>query len=74
MLTPVQIRMARAALRWTQKDLAERSSVFANTIKNIESGMSDPKASTLLALRRAFARAGVEFIDDNGVRLREPVR
>jgi transcriptional regulator with XRE-family HTH domain len=58
--------------------LAKKSGVFANTIKNFESGISDPKLSTLSKWRRALEAAGVEFIDDGaksdeggpGVRLR----
>jgi transcriptional regulator with XRE-family HTH domain len=73
-MSPVQLRMARAALRWSQAELAEQSGVFINTIKAYESGASDPKKSTELALKRALRKFGVEFIDDDGVRLREPVR
>jgi transcriptional regulator with XRE-family HTH domain len=59
--------------------LAEASGVFVNTIKAYESGTSDPKKSTELALMRALRKAGVEFIDGDdakgpGVRLREPQR
>lgn len=79
MLTPAQLRMARAALQWTQKDLAQRARVHANAIKAIEAGKSDPKQSTLIALRTALANAGVEFLEADGkrgagVRLREPAR
>ena len=73
-MSPAQLRMARAALRWSQAELAERSGVFINTIKAYESGTSDPKKSTELALMRPLKKAGVEFIEDNGVRLREPQR
>jgi hypothetical protein len=59
--------------------LAEASGVFVNTIKAYESGASDPKRSTELALKRALSKAGVIFIDSDdrqgpGVRLREPQR
>ncbi len=73
-MSPAQLRMARAALRWSQAELAERSGVFINTIKAYESGASDPKRSTQLSLKRALSKVGIEFIDDNGVRLREPQR
>lgn len=75
MLTPDQLRAARSLVGWTRDDLAEKSGVFANTIKNFESGNSDPKLSTLHKLRGALAAAGVIFIDPDekdgpGVRLR----
>jgi hypothetical protein len=37
--------------------------VFANTIRNFEHGISDPKVSTLHKWRRALESNGVEFID-----------
>jgi len=75
MLTPAQLRAARSLVGWTRDDLADRSGVFANTIKNFESGTSDPKLSMLHKWRRALEAAGVMFIDPDdqngpGVRLR----
>ena len=75
MLTPAQLRAARSLVDWTRDDLAVKSGVFANTIKNFESGTSDPKLSTLHKWRRALEEAGVLFIDPDerggpGVRLR----
>lgn len=78
---PQQLAAARALVKWSQKDLAERCGgvCHLNTIKRYESGRSDAKGSTLLAWRRALSRAGVTFIDGSdtegpGVRLREPMR
>lgn len=64
MLTPEQIRAARAVLRWTQADLANAAKVAAITIKNIEAGGVDSKILTLQKLRRAFEAAGIEFLDE----------
>lgn len=77
MLISAQLRAARALVGWSRGRLAEESGVIANTIRNFENGVSDPKQSTLLAWRRALSKAGVEFIDGDehrgpGVRLREP--
>ena len=80
MLTPAQLRAARALVGWSRDKLADASGVISNTVRNFENGASDPKQSTLLAWRRALSKAGVEFIDDGsdgkgaGVRLREPQR
>jgi len=60
----VQIKMARAALDWTVRDLAAKSGITANTINRIENG-ADAKASTLEAIRAALA-PHVEFIPENG--------
>jgi transcriptional regulator with XRE-family HTH domain len=58
-----QIRAARALLGWRQADLAGASGVSEMTIKNIERGAGEPRLSTLRALVKAFARAGVRFVD-----------
>ncbi len=64
-MTPVQLKMARAALGWGVRDLAEKAGVTANTVSRIENG-SDAKQSTMAALRAAMEAAGVEFIPENG--------
>jgi transcriptional regulator with XRE-family HTH domain len=76
-LTPAQIRAARALLGWKQTDLAGASGVSEISVKNIERGATDPRASTLRALQAAFEEAGVIFLDPGvtrdggpGVRLR----
>lgn len=66
MLTPAQIRAARALLNWSQADLAAASGVALQSIKNIETGKTDPRLSTATALCRALEAAGVEFIAENG--------
>lgn len=75
MLTPQQIRGARAMLGMTQADLAARAGLSATALNNIERGASDPRASNLAAIQRALESAGVLFIDENGegpgVRLRK---
>jgi predicted transcriptional regulator len=77
MITPAQIRAARALLDWKQTDLAERSGVSEMAIKKIERGVTDPRASTLTAIQAAFEDAGVVMLEPGdtrdggpGVRLR----
>jgi hypothetical protein len=62
------VRAARALLRWEQRDLEAASSVSLPTIKRLESkpGIMVAHASTLVALKKAFEAAGIEFIDENG--------
>jgi Predicted transcriptional regulators len=73
-MKPIQIRMARAALGWGVRDLAEKSGITANTVTRIENG-ADAKQSTIDAIKSAFEAAGVVFIPENGegpgVRLRK---
>jgi transcriptional regulator with XRE-family HTH domain len=67
--------MARAALNWTVRDLAEAAALHRNTITNIETGKYAGDQETLARIATVLKRAGVEFIDENGggpgVRLRK---
>jgi transcriptional regulator with XRE-family HTH domain len=81
MLTPAQLRAARALLGWSQDYLARTcgGEPDLSTLKRFEAGKSDPKQSTLLVWKRVLSKAGVRFIDGDekegpGVRLREPQR
>ena len=66
----IQLRMARAAIGWGVRELAEKAGVTANTVTRIENG-ADAKQSTIDALQRALEAAGIEFTngDQPGLRL-----
>jgi transcriptional regulator with XRE-family HTH domain len=66
----IQLRMARAAIGWGVRELAEKAGVTANTVTRIENG-ADAKQSTIDALQHALEAAGIEFTngDQPGVRL-----
>lgn len=75
MLSPAQLRAARALLSWSRQDLATKSGTAAETVQGFEARGSDPKLGTVQKWVRALEEAGVEFIaptDDKGpgVRLR----
>jgi transcriptional regulator with XRE-family HTH domain len=63
MITGLQIRSARAALRWTTQHLAERAGVTARTIKRFEAVDAVPpsRSTTLAAVRAVLESAGIEF-------------
>jgi transcriptional regulator with XRE-family HTH domain len=65
--------MARAALRWGVRELAQKAGVTASTVSRIEKG-AEARQSTIDALRRTLEAAGVEFIngDRPGVCMRSP--
>ena len=65
-VTSAQLRMARAALNWTVRDLAEATGLHRNTINNIEVGRYTGDAKSLELIERVLRRAGIEFIDENG--------
>jgi predicted transcriptional regulator len=76
MVSPAQSRAARGLLAWNQQDLAREAGVGIVTVHQLEAGTSQPRRATVDVIRRAFERAGIEFIDENGgglgVRLRNP--
>ena len=78
MVTPAQSRAARGLLDWSQQDLADEARIGIVTVRQIEAGLTTPRPATLVVVRQAFERAGVEFIDENGggagVRLRKRSR
>jgi len=67
MITAKQIRAARALAGWRQSDLAERSGLAEITVRKLEKGDSDPRASTIRRIEAAFAKAGIT-LDERGVR------
>jgi len=68
--------MARAALNWTVRDLAEATGLHRNTINNIEVGRYAGDPETLASIERVMTEAGVEFTngDRPGVRFRGSIR
>jgi transcriptional regulator with XRE-family HTH domain len=78
LITSDQIRAARSLLRWTGKQLAEKSGVGFSTLMRLETeeGVPNAQAKTLEALRKAFEDAGVEFIGtpDQGAGVRWRVK
>jgi transcriptional regulator with XRE-family HTH domain len=78
MISRVQIRMARAALGWGVRDLADRAGLAPNTVSRFENG-GDARVDTLVQMQDVLERAGIVFIpaDDQagpGVRLKERKR
>ncbi len=79
MITAEQIRAARALLRWSAQDLADRSGIGFRTIQRFESesGVPGSRSKNLMTIRKVLEDAGVVFIDQNGggpgVRLKEPL-
>lgn len=71
-MNAVQCRMARAALQIGVRELAELAQVAPGTVARMEAGV-ELKARTVDALRRAFERKGIKFIDGDstGVQIHE---
>lgn len=75
MITPIQSKMARAALGLGIREFADLAGVGVSTVQRFENGTSDLSDAKIEALQRALESAGVEFIPENGggagVRLRK---
>ena len=69
MITPEQIRAARALLRVDQVSLARDAGISVVTLRRLEEqhGLSKVAPATVDQVRRALEKAGAEFID-RGVR------
>lgn len=65
-VTSAQVRMARAALDWTVRDLADATGLHRNTINNLEVGRYAGDPNTLELIEKVLTKAGVEFIAENG--------
>lgn len=72
MITAEQLRAARSMVRMEQADLAGRVGISAATIKRMEGGSGPVRGSyeNVAAIQRELEAAGVEFLPDNGLRLR----
>jgi transcriptional regulator with XRE-family HTH domain len=66
-----QIRAARGLLDWTVGNLAEKSGIGASQVSAIENGKSAGSIEALSAIVRAFDQAGIELMENGGVRPRE---
>jgi transcriptional regulator with XRE-family HTH domain len=61
-MTPRQLRAARAFLNWSRVDLSRYSGVSAETIRNIEYGRCKLAPATIEQLTLCFTDRGIEFI------------
>jgi transcriptional regulator with XRE-family HTH domain len=71
LITPAQIRAARALLRMDQEELAHRANVSVVTVRRLEApdGCSKVAPGTVAEIRHVLEAAGAEFVD-RGVRQR----
>jgi transcriptional regulator with XRE-family HTH domain len=69
MPTGKQIRAARVLADWDAGELAERVGMSRVSIQNIEREDSRPKTETMDKIVQAFFDVGIEFTDNQGVRM-----
>ena len=68
MITPTQMRAARAMLDVSQGHVAEYLGIAANTLSKIESGQSDVSVSRNADIQRFYEREGIAFTENDGVK------
>ncbi len=71
MITGAQVRAAKALIKWSGSDLAEKANVSLSSIRRIEAADGVPDSTSvkvLNAIQMALEAAGIEFIGtpDNG--------
>lgn len=66
MFGPIQVRMGRAALGWSSRELARRAELHHNTVNRIENG-ADTAKGTMLLLKVTLEKHGVAFREDGSV-------
>ena len=64
MMRAIHLRMARAALGWTLKELADKAGVNMNTISRYEAG-AEILTGTMQRLEQVLKDEGVIFIDED---------
>ncbi len=68
MITPTQMRAARAMLDVSQGHVAEFLGIAANTLSKIESGQSDVSVSRNQDIQKYYEREGISFTENDGVK------
>ncbi|MCG5504567.1 helix-turn-helix domain-containing protein [Ectothiorhodospira variabilis] len=58
------IKSARAALGWTQPELAQRAGISKVALARLEAGLASPRLSTLTKIKAALEAGGVRIADD----------
>lgn len=77
MISGAQIRAARALLRWSAQRLANECGLAVGTIQAAEHTDEMPSnmlAGSLLAIKTALEKGGVEFDGNGGLKLRRGPR
>lgn len=63
MISPAQLRAARALLDWSRADFGISAGISPETIRNIETARFEPTAETVRKISLAFAAEGIGFFD-----------
>ena len=70
-ITGRQIRGARGLLGWSMEELAEKTDTTRITIRQVEDDTVQPQERTLNKIFGIFDKHGVEFLPEEGVKIRK---
>ncbi|WP_424981614.1 helix-turn-helix domain-containing protein [Maritalea sp. S77] len=62
-MTPKQCRAARALLKWSQTELADKANVGLSTVRDFEKERHKPIENNLRAMIAALDSAGIQFLE-----------
>jgi predicted transcriptional regulator len=65
MITSEQVRMARAALKWSVAELSRQAGVAAKTVIRYENG-GNATTDSVMKMKVALEHAGVVWVPENG--------
>ncbi|MGE3622956.1 MAG: helix-turn-helix domain-containing protein [Bdellovibrionales bacterium] len=71
MISARQIRAARGLLEISSKELAEKVGITQATLSKIETEQVQPQERTLRSIAETLDMQGVEFLDGDGVKMRQ---
>jgi predicted transcriptional regulator len=63
MIRPAQLRMARAALGWSLKELAGKAKIHLNTVSRCEAG-HEALTGTMQRIEDVFRNEGIVFVEN----------
>ena len=66
MITPEQVRAARAMLGLSQDEVAAKIGTSTKTVRRAEAKANAISVAALASIRAALEDSGVEFIEENG--------
>jgi DNA-binding XRE family transcriptional regulator len=66
-----QSRAARGLLDWTQDTLATKAGVSLKTVQDFEGERRKPLKVVRASIKQAFEQNGVEFLDSDGLRMKQ---
>jgi len=73
LITSRQIRAARGLIGWTQADLAKSAGLARSTVAIIEKEGANPTVDIFNRIRTVLEKNQVEFLSQDGVRIRHPM-